>query len=351
LTPASSATRPKKSWLTSRRRRTASGPFTMEAVPNVSELSVDVEEKIFGDELQIAIFAPVQPALEAKNVSAYLSDMVEKLRRSGVVTKTKERLSFSALRMLDHEIVHAEGDLELPGTEGLTKCAVIFGPQNGSISEVLVRDGVRACMPYDAVLFCGYDFTPPAQDFLQSANVPGKRFFMAYIAPDTAMTDLLKDTTKSQLFTMAGEPDVVVYRHGDPDIAKLVADASKRNSADVAKRAVALGEGEMFLELRGVDLYNPLKGEVTGDSGADVHAIFIDHDYDGKSFCICQALFPNKRDSWDKIGRALKGSLDEEAFEALRTQVSLPFKPGPNGRVQVKVYETRGNAVVKTVKV
>ncbi|HJP82013.1 MAG TPA: site-specific DNA-methyltransferase, partial [Fimbriimonadaceae bacterium] len=325
------------------------GPFTVEAVPNVSEISVDMEEKIFGDDLQIQIFDPIQGELVAKNVDAYISDMTEKLRKSGVVAKGKGRLSFMSLTPLAHEIVHAEGDISVSdeaGPEAL-RCAVIFGPQNGSIGELLVRDGLNAARKYDAILFCGYDFTGPAQERLRIPTA-GQQVFMAYIAPDTAMGDLLKDTKASQLFTMVGEPDVVVYRHGDPSLAKLVEEAASRGQKDVAKRAEALKEGEVFLELRGVDLYNPVKGEVICDSGSDVHAIFVDHDYDGKSFCICQALFPNKKDSWNKIERALKASIDADAFDALRTQVTLPFKPGE--RMQVKVVDTRGNAVVKTVR-
>ncbi|MBW7928908.1 MAG: hypothetical protein H3C58_12675, partial [Fimbriimonadaceae bacterium] len=106
-----------------------------------------------------------------------------------------------------------------------------------------------------------------------------------------------------------------------------------------------------------VDLYDPLSGEVKSDAGQNVHAVFVDQDYDGKSFCICQALFPNKKDSWAKIARNLKGAIDEDAFEAFRTLVCLPFKPGASfdrenggGRVQVKVVDQRGNAVVKTIR-
>lgn len=85
--------------------------------------------------------------------------------------------------------------------------------------------------------------------------------------------------------------------------------------------------------------------------GADVHAIFLGHDSDGKSLCICQALFPNKKDSWQKIEKSLKGCLDADGLDAFRTQVTLPFKSGANGRIQIKVYDARGNAVVKTVTV
>lgn len=139
---------------------------------------------------------------------------------------------------------------------------------------------------------------------------------------------------------------------------RLVQEAAGRG-VDLVDRVDEMKEGEMFIELRGVDLYDPLSGEVKSDVGENVHAIFIDQDYDGKSFCICQALFPNKKDSWTKIAKNLKGTIDEDAFSAFRTLVSLPFKPGTSfdrefgkeGRVQIKVIDQRGNAVVKTVRV
>jgi adenine-specific DNA-methyltransferase len=335
-----------------------SGPFTMEAVPDVGgEVSAGVEEKIFENDLQMQIFEPAQSALtavEAKNVSAYLSDMIEKLKKVGVETRTKQRLTFASLRPLDHAVLHAEGEI----ANGQTKrVAVMFGPANGSISETHVREAIRSSRKYDVLLLCGYDFTAAAQEMAR-ANSDGEfQVLLAYVAPDTVMGDLLKDTKASQLFTMVGEPDVVVYRHGDPDLERLAADAERRGVGDVRERLEALEPGQMFVELRGVDLYDPVTGEVRSDAGENVHAVFIDHDYDGRSFCICQALFPNKKDSWTKIARNLKGSIDEEAFAAFRTLVSLPFKPGTSflpeqgeGRVQVKVIDARGNAVVKTVR-
>lgn len=289
--------------------------------------------------------------------AAHVANMIEALRKTGVTVRGR-KMMLENLRPLNHEVIHAEGELQINGLSDagdpdiqslrgkVVRCAVVFGPKNGALSEVHVRDAVRAAAPYDAILFCAYEFTAPAQEVINSDPVPGKRLMMAYINADTAMSDLLKDTKASQLFTLIGEPDVVVYRHGEPDLDDLAADAGER-AAEVRRRLKQLKPGEMFIELRGVDLYDPLTGETQHDSGANVHAIFIDHAYDGKSFCICQALFPNKRDSWNKIARNLKGTINKEAFEAMRTQVSLPFQPGE--RVQVKVIDAWGNAVVKTI--
>jgi adenine-specific DNA-methyltransferase len=347
------------------------GPFTMESIPHPGDISAEaVDTKIVEGEdgllTECVELLPKSAPPQEANAAAYVADMVEKLRRTGVHVKGGRKITFDSLRPLDHEVVHAEGEFTVPEAapaEGeltpdeaamagkTVRCAVIFGPQNGAISENHVRDATRAAAPYDAVLFCGYDFTAPAQDVINSDPIPGKRLLMAYVNPDTAMGDLLKDQKASQIFTLVGEPDIVVYQHGDEALAGLLADAKRRGVAGVAKRAAKLQAGEMFIELRGVDVYDPLSGETASDSGANVHAFFIDQDYNGKSFCICQALFPNKADSWAKIARNLKGTIDEDAFEAMRTLVSLPFKPGEQKQVQVKVIDTRGNSVVKTVRV
>ena len=57
-----------------------------------------------------------------------------------------------------------------------------------------------------------------------------------------------------------------------------------------------------------------LAGEVRCDTGANVQATLVDHDNDWESFCLCRALFPNKKDSGDKVARNLKGSIDGNAI-------------------------------------
>lgn len=51
------------------------------------------------------------------------------------------------------------------------------------------------------------------------------------------------------------------------------------------------------------------------------------------------------------MGEDRKGTMDADAFDTKRTLGSLPFKPGEQNQVQVKVIDTRGNSVVKTVRV
>jgi adenine-specific DNA-methyltransferase len=83
--------------------------------------------------------------------------------------------------------------------------------------------------------------------------------------------------------------------------------------------------------------------------GKDVAAWFLDTDYDGKTFHICQAFFPGDPDAWEKLQRALKAHIAPEVFEQMRSTVSFPFEPGEHQRIAVKVIDFRGNEVVRVV--
>jgi adenine-specific DNA-methyltransferase len=96
----------------------------------------------------------------------------------------------------------------------------------------------------------------------------------------------------------------------------------------------------------GVDVYDPVQNALQATTAGKVAAWFLDTDYDGKVFCICQAFFPDKS-AWEKFARALKASVTEGAFEALTGTTSLPFKPGPRQCVAVKVIDPRGNEVMR----
>ncbi len=70
--------------------------------------------------------------------------------------------------------------------------------------------------------------------------------------------------------------------------------------------------------------------------------------YDRRTFHICHAFFPNKS-AWQKLARALKGTLNEDLFDQLTGRVSLPFEPGEHRRIAVKVIDQRGNEVMRVV--
>ena len=150
-------------------------------------------------------------------------------------------------------------------------------------------------------------------------TTPSEKIF---IAPDTNETvgSLLKTTKASQLFTVFGQPDVDVQRQSD---------------------------GNYVASLLGVDTYDPVTNQVRSEPGGTVAAWFLDTDYDGFTFHICQAYFPADGGAWDKLQRALKASIDPEAFEKMRGTESFPFEAGQHNRCAVKVIDLRGNEVIR----
>lgn len=70
----------------------------------------------------------------------------------------------------------------------------------------------------------------------------------------------------------------------------------------------------------------------------------LDTDYDGRSLLPRQVFFPlaDEDGGWARLARNLKAEIDEGLIEAYRGTVSLPFEPGPNKRVAVKVIDDRG---------
>jgi adenine-specific DNA-methyltransferase len=294
-----------------------SGPFTVEAIP------VPVVE----DPTQVTI-----PPFETQEASSrisdrggdYLTDMLNLLRQQGgVIFPGGRRLLLENLRPCANlGFLHAEGETKQNGKS--LRVAISFGPPYGPVTAYQVQEAVATARmnAYDLLLFAGFSFDPEAQGLIQRVSVPNLQVHFVNIAPDVLVGDLLKTTRASQIFTAFGQPDVKVEAQKD---------------------------GTYIVRLLGVDIYDPITGEVHSESGDRVAAWFLDTDYDGKTFHICQAFFPGDPDAWEKLQRALKATIPEEAFEKMRGTVSFPFKPGEHKRIAVKVIDFRGNEVMRVI--
>ena len=87
------------------------------------------------------------------------------------------------------------------------------------------------------------------------------------------MGDLLKETPSTQLFTVFGMPRTELKETPN---------------------------GEYIVKMEGVDIYNPVDNTVSSAGADKIAAWFVDSDYDGRTFCITQAFFPDKS-AWNKI--------------------------------------------------
>lgn len=289
-----------------------SGPFTVEGV-RPEELSLSDEED-----------APSDIRDDVQNLRAYLSRMVDLIRKDGVTFTGNNFRKFERVTALYEERtgspVHASGIWQGSSASELDSVAIAFGPQYGPVTAQQVEEFIRASKRFDELVIAGFSFDGEAAVAIQEASHPKLKIHMAHIRPDVSpgMDGLLKDTPNSQLFTVFGQPEVKVKRHG---------------------------QEEYQVELQGVDIFDPLKGEVNSTGAEKVAAWFLDSDYDGRCFCSMQAFFPDQS-AWEKIAKALGSQADEEAFAAFAGTVSLPFKKGKHGKIAVKVIDPRGNEVM-----
>ena len=303
-----------------RKKLRVSGPFTVEAVQPIEEF-LDTTSSIDDDILNdLETFEDNTIALdqEPANVEAHLEQMLRLLRNDGVRFPENKVMNFAQLEPVEGDVIHAEGSWE--GDEERL-VGVVFGPQHGPVTVMQVEQ----CLPiasrrgYSDLVFAGFSFEGAAQAIIQDDPNPRVRVHMAHINPDVAMGDLLKETPSSQLFTVFGLPRTSIRKTKD---------------------------SQYVVTMEGVDVYNPLDNTVIPTGANKVAAWFLDSDYDGRTFCITQAFFPDKS-AWQKIARALKGVMDGDRFEAFSGTKSLPFPAGDHQCVAVKVIDPRGNEVMR----
>jgi adenine-specific DNA-methyltransferase len=260
-----------------------SGPFTVEGVMP-AELSLD-QEGLFGgapEELPMVADAPATygNGAQIQNVRAYLQQMCELLQADGVRFPNNRQMRFSRFEPLYESGIgddlhaearwHAESETDAD-PEGRCTVCIGLGPQYGPVTAYEVEELVRtaARRGYDDLVVAGFSFDPEAAAAIEEASHPKLKVHMAHIRPDVnpGMKGLLKTTPSSQLFTVFGMPQVDI---------------------------TANGNGEFICKLEGVDIYDPVENVVRGTGASKVAAWFLDSDYDGQTFCICQAFFPDR---------------------------------------------------------
>ncbi len=222
--------------------------------------------------------------------------------------------------------------------------ALLFGPENGAVSEKLVHEALKEAnlKGYAHLYVIGFAIQANARLLIEnSVNIGMIPSTYVQATPDLMMGDLLKNMRSSQIFSVCGLPEVRLSYVG--------ARSSRPGQGDPAP---AKGESDLYqVELLGIDIFEPVSMNTEHRSGDDVPAWFLDTDYNGLSFHVCQAFFP-RTSAWDNLKRALKTNYEESVWDHLAGTKSVPFDAGQHGQIAVKVIDDRGNElmVVKDLK-
>lgn len=296
------------------KRIRVSGPFTVESLSPHRVISTDEERPVSEQEASKAI-GPGQ----------FETMILENLKKAGVQNTIKnERLVFNRLEPFAGIYLHGEGEYAENGKS--RRVAICIGPEHGTVGPELVKEAAKEAIKgvgFDLLIVCGFAFDPHVSE---EAKRFGKLIVLtARMNPDLTMGDeLLKKTGAGNLFMVFGEPDLDVKKQKD---------------------------GKVTVEIKGVDVYDPTTGQIRSHTTDDIACWFIDTDYNEESFFVRHAYFCGADEPYEKLKRALRAEIDENAWSKLYSTKSFPFDPPTTGKIAVKVINHYGDEVLKVYKV
>ncbi len=296
------------------KRVRVTGPFTVESLSPHRILAAD--ENMDGTVSE----------QEARKQQDFASVILENMYKAGVQnTRKDERLKFDRLEPYAGAWIHAEGDYTDADGQN-RRVAVSIGPEHGTVGPQQVKEAAKEAVQglgFDVLVVGGFAFDPHVSE--EAKRYGTLTVLPTHMNPDLTMGDeLLKKTGAGNLFMIFGEPDIAIHPQDD---------------------------GKLSVELLGVDVYDPTTGALRCDSTDDVACWFIDTDYNGESFFVRHAYFTGADRPYDKLKRALRSEIDEDAWSDLYTTQSRPFDPPDSGKIAVKVINHYGDEVLKVYDV
>ena len=303
------------------KRIRVTGPFTVESLSPHRILSTDEE----------------RPTSEQEGITQASDQfevrIIENLKKAGIQNTFKnERLKFENLEYLESHAgtyIHAVGEYA-ESDETIKRVAVHIGPEYGTVGVDDIKEAAKEAVKgfsYDVLIICGFAFEP---NINEEAKRYGKlQVLITRMNPDLLLGDeLLKKTGAGNLFMVFGEPDIELKTENN----------------------------QLIVTLKGLDIYDPTTGEIRSSSPDDIACWFIDTDYNEESFFVRHAYFTGANQPYDKLKRALKAEVDEDAWSQIYSTISRPFNPpigknGKPGKIAIKVINHYGDEVLKVFEV
>jgi len=296
------------------KRVRVSGPFTFESLSPHRVLSTadsDYDGTVEPDEIA--------------RQGDFATMVLDNLRKAGVQNTFKnERITFDRLDPFPGKYINAAGEFTDESSE-VKRVAVSLGPEYGTVGPDQLSNAAREAVKgigFDILIICGFAFDPyvgeQAKEYGRLTVLPTK------MNPDLMMGDeLLKKTGSGNLFMVFGEPDIVIEPVDD----------------------------QLKVTIQGVDVYDPTTGDHRAADKDNIATWFIDTDYNGEAFFVRHAYFTGAGEPYDKLKRALRAEIDEDAWSSLYQTESRPFPCPKSGKIAIKVINHYGDEVMKVYEV
>lgn len=197
-----------------------------------------------------------------------------------------------------------------------------------------MNEAIKACRQRgdaDWLIILGFSFESDIANQNVTMSVGSFEVIKVRMHDDLMQEGLLKKDKKTASFVTIGEPDIKLHKDGDT----------------------------AHVEIRGLDIFDPIKDQVKDRNVEDIAYWMVDDDYDGSNFVVKQVFFCGgskdefkkwrkglddiaKRKTKRNVEKTLKIEIDDEAFDRLYGFESHPFTIKPGRQIAVMVISQYG---------
>lgn len=235
------------------KRLRVAGPFTVETLQNQEPISPS---------------ALTEESTDVESTERFEERIFSMLKSAGIKNGDKnEQAVFTRIERLSDAFLHAEGFF--PSAKREKKAYFHIGPQFGTVSRNFVNQAVKECRARgdaDWLVILGFSFESDIKSETLTTSVGSFEVTKVRMGDDLMQEGLLKKDKKAASFVTIGEPDIA-----------LIDVKGKKESKQV--------------EIRGLDIYDPIQDIVKARNVEDIAYWMVDEDYDGSNFVVSQVFF------------------------------------------------------------
>lgn len=290
-----------------KKRIRVSGPFTVETLQSYNVLSPESIDD--------------RPD-EAEENRLFQERIFAHLQTAGIRNGDKsQRATFHSVEAVSHQYLHAKG--WYPDGDGEERLVYFhIGPKFGTVSKLSVTESVKAFRSKAKnegaswLVILGFSFEDSIND--ADYNLGTYTVSKVRMHDDLMQDGLLKKDKGAGSFITIGEPDIQIVNDN---------------------------VYSCHVEIRGLDIYDPIKDDVKARSTADIAYWEIDDNYNEEQFIVREVHFcgGNKKEfeAWRK-------SLNGIASAKTKKKVETTLKLELNDEVWETLYDFRSSAIQRT---
>lgn len=313
-----------------KKRIRVSGPFTVETLQSYNVMSPE---------------SIVDRQDEAEENRLFQERIFAHLQTAGIRNGDKsQRATFHSVEAVSHQYLHAKGWY----TDGEGEERLVYfhiGPKFGTVSKLSVTESVKAFRSKAKnegaswLVILGFSFEDSIND--ADYNLGTYTVSKVRMHDDLMQDGLLKKDKGAGSFITIGEPDIQIVNDN---------------------------EYSCHVEIRGLDIYDPIKDDVKARSTADIAYWEIDDDYNEEQFIVREVHFcgGNKKEfeAWrkglndiastktkKKAETTLKLELNDEVWETLYDFHSSAIERKPGRKICVRVVSQFGEESSKILTI